>query len=292
MKVAAPDHLDEIVAGLVTEATGRGVSIRQATNEVIITGYAKTLTAAQVASDKLQVALRHLAAVMQTSPLAAPVVEPLAEEDWATAWQRYYHPLRVGQRLVIKPRWEAWPPEDGSLTAHCDDIVIELDPQMAFGTGTHPSTQLCLEAAEVLVQVGDIVADVGCGSGILSIAAAKLGAKQVVAVDSDPVATEIAAQNVKHNDVQQQVRVINGEGLSGIAQHFDLILANINAATISSLAQELASHLVPGGHLATSGIVVEEANTKMAVLTRAGLVDIHTETRQDWVCLIAQRPCC
>ncbi len=284
--------MEEVVAELVTEATGRGVSICQATNEVTITGYAKTLTTAQVACDTVEVVLGPIAAEVQIPPLAAPVVEPLAEEDWATAWQHYYHPLRIGRRLVIKPRWEAWPPEDGSLTAHCDDIVIELDPQMAFGTGTHPCTQLCLEATETLVATGDIVADVGCGSGILSIAAARLGAKQVVAVDNDPVAAEIAAQNVKHNGVGGQVRVVIAEGLSGIPEDFNLIVANINPATISSLARELASHLLPGGHLVASGIVVEQADDQTAALTRAGLVDIHTETRQDWICLIGRQSDC
>ena len=282
----------EAVAALVTEATGRGVSIHERSNEVVITGYAKNLSVAQTASDKLSVALRQFAAETQTPPLPAPILEPLPEEDWATAWQQYYHPLRIGQRLVIKPRWEQWPPADGQLPVYDDDIIIELDPQMAFGTGTHPTTQLCLEATEVLVQPGDMVADVGCGSGILSIAAAKLGARQVVAVDDDPVAAEIAAQNVRHNGVHGQVQVIIGNGLSAVTDRFDVIVANINATTIRSLAHEFVSHLLPGGDVALSGIIALEAENQRTTLTKAGLQVCAVETCQDWVCLIAKRSPC
>lgn len=229
-------------------------------------------------------------AVTGDPPLSPPFLEPLPDDDWASSWRKYYHPLRIGHRLVVKPRWRPWPPSDGSLLAHDDDIVIELDPQMAFGAGTHPSTQLCLEAAEALVGPGDTVADVGCGSGILSIAAAKLGARQVLAVDNDPVAAEIAAQNVRYNGVAEQVQVMIGEGLSRVAQRFQVILVNINAATITSLAAELASHLLAGGHLAASGIIAREVDIQASVLTRAGLVISSVETSQDWVCLIAKRP--
>ena len=290
MQIASPPQLAEATATAVTEATRRGVSIEERAEAVAITGYVKSRSAAEAAVGRLQVALAKLVAVTGDEPLAAPTLEPLPEEDWALSWRKHYHPLRVGERLVVKPRWEKWPPIDGSLPAYDDDIVIELDPQMAFGAGTHPSTQLCLQAAESLVRAGDVVADVGCGSGILSIAAARLGAAGVLAVDNDPVAAEIAADNARYNGVEQQVQVIIGDGLSGVSQCFHVILANINSATVSSLAGELASRLLPGGYLAASGIVDREADAQSAALTRAGLAVRRAETQQDWVCLIAQRP--
>jgi len=264
------------------------VSIHQNAQQAIVTGYVQTEAAAYKASHKLERTLGVLAAETG-STLPVPQPEPLPEEDWLTAWQRYYHPLRVGRRLVIKPRWEKWPPDNGQVPAYDDDIIIELDPQMAFGTGTHPTTQLCLEAMETLLRPGDRVADIGCGSGILTIAAAQLGAGQVLAVDNDPVAAQTTVQNCRHNGVQRMVRVINSEGLVAVSESFDVIVANINAATIASLAGELASHLVADGHLVASGIIAAEAHNQQAVLATAGLSVCRVETRQDWICLIAQQ---
>ncbi len=282
-----PDDLAESVGALIFEATGRGVSIHPSGEQAIVTGYVQTEAAAHRASHKLERTLGVLAAETG-STLPVPQPEPLPEEDWLTAWQRYYHPLRVGRRLVIKPRWEKWPPDNGQVPAHDDDIIIELDPQMAFGTGTHPTTQLCLEALESIVEPGHIVADIGCGSGILSIAAAKLGAREVLAVDNDPVAAQTAMQNCRYNNVQEMVRVINSDGLVAVSESFDVIVANINGPTIASLAGEFASHLITGGHLVASGIIAAEAPNQQAVLATVGLSVCRVETRQDWICLIAQ----
>lgn len=131
-------------------------------------------------------------------PMPAPQYRLVADEDWAEAWKAHYQPVRVGRRLLIQPRWLPPAPQPG-------DIVIALDPGMAFGTGTHPTTQLCLEALEDLMQPGLIVLDLGCGSGILAIAAAKLGAARVLALDSDPLAARIAAENAAANGAASAV---------------------------------------------------------------------------------------
>jgi ribosomal protein L11 methyltransferase len=144
---------------------------------------------------QLETALGHMSL---TRPLPAPVYRAVHEDDWAEAWKAHYHPVRVGRRLLIRPQWTQADERTG-------DIVIALDPGMAFGTGTHPTTQLCLQALEDLVQPGINMLDLGCGSGILAIAAVKLGAAQVVALDSDPIAVTATQENARANSVADKI---------------------------------------------------------------------------------------
>ena len=204
------------------------------------------------------------------------------DEDWADNWKAYFHPEKVGGMLVIKPTWEDY-------EASPDDIVIELDPGSAFGTGTHPTTAMCLRELETLVKGGMRIFDVGTGSGVLSIAAAKLGATDVTAMDYDKVAVEVAAGNIRQNGVEDVVKT----GVSDILKSFDgkadLIVANIIADIIIMLFDELDEHLAEGGRLLASGIISERlADVTEACLAHGFVVDKVTEEK-GWVAMTISR---
>ncbi len=285
--VRVPPTAAESVASLLIEATGRGVSLTESAEQVTITGYLHGHQAG--AETKLREQLGRLAVNLEMPGLFQVSIGEVSETDWLGEWRYSYRPLRVGRRLVVKPSWHSWPPTDETLPAFNDDIVIEMDPQMAFGTGNHPTTQLCLEVLEDYVRLGCTVVDVGCGSGILSIAAAKLGAT-VVAIDNDPIAVQIAQANVIHNMVANQVKVILGEGLKAAERRFDIVVANINTPTIAALGNSLAQHTTRGGYVAVSGIPVVRTDRITSTLRHAGLWVTETRTRGSWVCIVAQRP--
>jgi len=255
---------------------------------VTITGYLHSHQSRCEA--ELQEQLAQLAANLGMAGEFQLGISEVAETDWLGQWRDSYQPLRVGRRLVIKPSWHSWPPADGSLPAFDDDIVIEMDPQMAFGTGNHPTTQLCLEVLEDNIRPGCTVADVGCGSGILSIAAIKLGAATAVAVDNDPIAVEIAQANAADNSVAGQVKVILSEGLKATSEQFDIVLANINTPTIVALSGSIAHHTATGGCVIAAGIPVVRADRVTSTLRQAGLWVAETRVQGSWVCIVAQRP--
>lgn len=172
------------------------------------------------------------------------------DEDWSENWKKYFHPEKVGSLIVIKPTWEDY-------TASPDDIVIELDPGAAFGTGTHPTTAMCIRELELLVRGGMRVFDVGTGSGVLSIAAARLGAADVTAMDYDRTAVNVAEENIRQNRLEGQIRTGISDLLKSFEGQADLIVANIIADIIIRLFEELDEHLAPGGHLLASGIIAE-----------------------------------
>ena len=205
------------------------------------------------------------------------------EEDWASTWKQYYKPLHVGKRIVVKPSWEDYRAADGEL-------VIELDPGMAFGCGTHPTTSLCLKLLEKYIRGGERVYDVGTGSGILAIAAAALGAGRVVAVDLDPVACRVAAENVARNQVEGIVRVVQGNLLDNINDGAELVVANIIASVIISLAPDAAAVLVPGGSLIASGIIRQRADEVRDALEKAGLTPWEQLEEGEWTAIVAKKP--
>lgn len=204
------------------------------------------------------------------------------EEDWANAWKQYFKPIRLGRRLVVKPSWERY-------QAGEDELVIELDPGMAFGTGGHPTTQLCLKALEETVTPGMTVADIGTGSGILALAAANLGASLVCATDIDALPRKIARENVERNGLAGVVRILEMEAFDAQARECDLIVANIVANTIIELAPSVAPRLKPGGIFIASGIVEEHHDTVREALAAVGLTHIATKREDIWVCLVSRR---
>ena len=227
--------------------------------------------------------------------LGAVQTRTLAEEDWAEAWKEHYHVHRVGRRFVIKPSWRNYSPQPG-------DLVLELDPGMAFGTGLHPTTQLCLLALEQHPPAGQTVLDLGTGSGILAIGAARLGARRVLALDVDPVAVDAARANVRRNRLGRIVTVAQGTleasgqvTLTGApaveppSGPFDLVLANIIAGVIIELAPGLAAACRPGGRLVASGILAERLIEVQRTLEAQGFASVETATSGDWCAVQAMR---
>jgi len=232
---------------------------------------------------KIEEALYYLGRLY---PLPEPTFTVIDEADWAEAWKANYQPVRVGRRLLVKPAWL-------EATVAPEDVLIELDPGMAFGTGTHPSTQLCLMAAEDLVGPQQRVLDLGCGSGILAIAAARLGAREVLALDVDPVAVRVARENARANGVGARVTVRQGslEDALREGRRFDLVLVNILAKVIVEMCHHgLAETVQPGGTLVAAGIIEDQADEVAGALEKAGLPVEARRPSGDWVALVARRP--
>ncbi len=206
----------------------------------------------------------------------------LPEENWAESWKASWQPIRAGEHFVIKPTWEVFEPLPG-------DHVIEMDPGMAFGSGAHETTAMCLELLEKVVSGGEKVIDVGTGSGILAIGAAMLGAN-VLAVDIDPDAVRVAEENVRHNCMADRVAVREGDLLKQVEETCDICVANIIAQVICSFAAPLKSHIHPGGHFICSGIIADrEADVREALLS-AGYRIQETLRQGEWTALLAERP--
>jgi len=232
---------------------------------------------------EIEEALWHLG---RMRPVGELRVRECKEEDWANAWKAFYGIQRLGKHIVIKPSWLEYEPRDG-------DVVLDLDPGMAFGTGLHPTTRLCLAALEEQVKPGiSKILDVGTGSGILAIAAAKLGGPdtEVVAVDTDSVAVEATRQNVERNGLASQIRMEQGStaAAKGFAP-YELVVANILASVIIDLSKSLRELLEPGGTLISSGIFIERGDAVIEALERAGLPVREKKREGDWLCLISVR---
>ena len=206
------------------------------------------------------------------------------EEDWATAWKQYYHPVKISERFTIVPTWEDYTP------VSTDELIIELDPGMAFGTGTHPTTVMCLQGLEKVVKEGDTVIDIGTGSGVLSIGAALLGAKSVHALDLDEVAVRSAQENVVLNKVEDTVSVFHGNLLNTVKEPADVVVANILAEIIMSFTDDAFSIVKPGGLYVTSGIIGAKRDDVKATLEASGFAIKEVLLMEDWVAIIARRP--
>lgn len=210
----------------------------------------------------------------------------LDEADWANAWKEHFHVTHIGRRLVIRPSWRDYTPQD-------DEVVLELDPGMAFGTGLHPTTRMCLEQVERRTQPGMRVLDVGTGSGILALATAKLGATSVHSIDNSSVAVESATANAAANGLHERISVALGildeAEATRLAGQFDLVLANIIARVIGSIAPQLAQVLRPGGLLITSGLIEERRHEAEEPLLAAGLQLVEQMLIDDWVTLVMRK---
>ncbi|MFC4738171.1 50S ribosomal protein L11 methyltransferase [Bacillus daqingensis] len=206
------------------------------------------------------------------------------EEEWATAWKKYYKPVKVGASITIAPSWENYKP------VQKNEIVVELDPGMAFGTGTHPTTVLCIQALEKHIKQGRRVLDVGTGSGVLAVTAAKLGAGSVDAVDLDEVAVKAADENVRHNHVEHAVSVRQANLLAESTGTYDLIAANILAEVITTMTEDAWKALQPGGVFITSGIIQAKKELVKQSLHHAGFSILETTEMEDWVSFTAKKP--
>lgn len=202
------------------------------------------------------------------------------EEDWANSWKKHYQTLHLTDRLVIKPSWLSYDKKDG-------EIVIELDPGSAFGTGTHETTALCAELLDELVEPGDTVLDLGTGSGILAIAAKKLGAAQVEAIDIDPAAVVVAAANIQINKISIESHA--GELKDARLKFYDLIVANIIADIIASIASDIPSRLAADGLFIASGIISDKFTKVESAAYAAGLELLVRRDRRDWCAAVFRK---
>lgn len=203
------------------------------------------------------------------------------EQDWAECWKKFYKPFRAGETLVVKPTWETY-------TAQPQDKIIEIDPGMAFGTGTHETTGLCLSLLETYVVPGMHVMDVGTGSGILSIGAALLHADQVLAIDIDPVAVKVAKENVAHNKLDHIICVMEGDLVKDVPETFDLCVANILADVICYLSVPLKAKIRPSGIFICSGIIKDREQDVLDALAASGYTIVEKQYRGEWVAIVSR----
>jgi len=329
----------ETVSGILHEYGEGGVAVHQDVTPddedgayhydtacpTTVTTYVPATDEGESRRDAIAAALGHLTAfnLAHIGPVRSHEVD---EEDWANAWKRFYHPMRFGRRLVIRPSWRAF-------AAGPDDLVIELDPGMAFGTGLHQTTAMCMELLEDYVVPGAVVLDQGAGSGILAIAAARLGATRVTAVDVSEVAVEATRENAARNGVTDRIDVRRGEDVPGNPHPptpspvrgrgggggvlrpspadttsledalpspahgrgvggegpYDVVIANIIANVIIALSAPFAAVLKPGGALIASGIIRDREDEVRGALETAGFAVERREGRDEWVALAARR---
>jgi len=286
ISVTAENETAEAVAEVLSRHARRGVAVEAGpggwnAGPVMVKAYLPVDDQLRANKRRVEEALWHLS---QIRPIASPTFRTVAEADWAEAWKERLTVMHIGQRTVVRPSWLDYTPSPG-------EVAIQLDPGMAFGTGLHPTTQMCLVALEKRLRPGAAVLDLGTGSGILAIAAAKLGAGHVLAVDNDSVAVSTARDNVMANGVQGIVSVVRGS-LEEASGGYDLVVINILARVIIDMVQGgLATRLRPGGTLVAAGIIADQEAAVVTSLEKEAVALVERLQREDWVCLVAQPDC-
>ena len=222
--------------------------------------------------------------VAHVCPIEPLQERELDEEEWQNSWKEHFHVLHIGKNIVIRPTWREYEPKP-------TDVVIRLDPGMAFGTGHHPTTRMCLELLEELLTPGMDVIDLGCGSGILSMAASKLGARSVFGLEIDSVAVGVAKQNIRDNGGAQNIRIAQGTLPHQDAKpdSFDIAVANISAKIVSEAIPHLVTTIRPNGKFIASGILVENKKVVEDALKAAGWTVDQLCVDTDWVALVASK---
>ncbi|MCT4507575.1 MAG: 50S ribosomal protein L11 methyltransferase [Tepidibacter sp.] len=204
------------------------------------------------------------------------------EQDWANSWKQYYKPAKVGEKIVVKPTWEEYEKNEG-------EIVIELDPGMAFGTGTHETTTMCIRELEKRIKDKDVVFDIGCGSGILSIAAAKLGAQKTIGVDLDEVAVKVSKENVEFNNVDSSVEIRYGNLMNVVTEKANIVVANIIADIIAILAKDVSNFLNDDGLFISSGIILDKIEFVKAALLENNFEILEVNTMGEWAAIVSKK---
>lgn len=210
-------------------------------------------------------------------------IQSVSEKSWESEWKKYYKPVRVTNRITIQPVWEDYQPESP------DEKIVRLDPGMAFGTGIHPTTKLCIQCLEKYLPKDARVIDVGCGSGILSIVSGILGAKEILALDYDPLAVEKAKENIGLNQIPSKMTVEEGDLLKGVSQTADLVVGNLLAEIVLQMAHDLPRVLVPKGIFIGSGIIEEKAAQVEKALVSCGMSLLETIHLDGWVAIVSKK---
>lgn len=252
-------------------------------DEVLVKGY---LPDEAQSYDKIQQIRNSLAELLEKDlgiDIGKGTIElsNIKEEDWANNWKKYYKPRKIGNKIVIKPSWEPYVPEKG-------DIVLEMDPGMAFGTGSHETTSMCIELLEDRIFPHTRLLDLGCGTGILSIAALLLGAQSAVAVDIDSNAVRVAEENAKANKVLDRISIIQGDLLDKVEGKYDIIVANIIADVIIDLSKHIKSYLNPDGAFIASGIIKDRIKDVESALAKQGFKITEKKTKGEWVAIVSE----
>lgn len=279
LSITVPFEYVEPVSYLF-ERYGYGLSVETKPGEyAILRSYLPSLSRQRLAH--IEVGIKLASSVAELGELQ---ITPLgAEEDWRDSWKQHFTLLRVGNNLVIKPSWVEYETQPG-------DVVIDLDPGLAFGTGYHPTTYSCLEALEELVQPGNSVLDVGTGSGILTIAAAKLGASHITAVDIDGHAVRAAQKNFRRTGISDQVSAESGSipGAVTRGRSYDVAVANISARGIRLVSPAIPDLLAPDGVFVASGIIVDQHDEAVSAVSDAGLQADEIRQREDWLTILCR----
>lgn len=287
LQIEIDDRHVDAVSALLGELGAPGIEIvddetRSGANpRATSTGRAELracFTATRGIEARVTAALSRLFTNLDPLPQATLGWSELVEQDWATAWKERWQPQRIGRRLVVVPSWHHY-------DAAGDDVVLTLDPGMAFGTGTHETTQLCAAALERLDLVDRSLLDVGCGTGILALFGLRLGARPVVAVDNDPDAIAIARANAIANGLADRLRLAVSHDV-GVAGRFDLVVANILLNTLCELAPAIAQRVAPGGTLLLSGLLVEQLDAAYRAYAARGFREQQRQTDGEWGMLL------
>lgn len=287
--VTTSNEASEAIANFLFELDAFGVELKDASDSTT------SLIAYYPLDDRINIRVKKLTAFVSKLPTWGIEAQPakvdlkhVESEEWTETWKSAFPPQRIGKRLLILPTWHDIPPDD-------TDILIRLDPGMAFGTGYHPTTRLSLKMLEETIEPHQNVADVGTGSGILAIAAIKLGAKHVDAIELDPTTIPVAKTNFKINEVAQQINLYQEDGIKTVQGKYHLIIGNILTKAILPIIPHCPSRLHPDGHIVFSGILESELKIVQEGLEENGLECVHvtreTEEEVMWVAILARLLC-
>ncbi len=228
---------------------------------------------------RIEAGVHLMGLIKPLTPLEVRTVEP---QEWEEAWKAHFHLLHIGKRLVVRPSWQEYEPEG-------DQIVLKLDPGLAFGTGHHPTTYMCLEQLEQRVQDGMHVLDLGTGSGLLAQAALLLGASWVLAVDTEADSIRASRRNLKEAGLAKRVKIIRGSIPQPLGVDMDMVVANISAKVLIALSGDITASLKPGGILVASGVLEERGDEVKEAFAAAGLTEVEIKHSEDWLALVYKR---
>jgi len=284
LSVWCPAALQEAVANFLVEQTKRGVQLEGRW----VTAYCPEGEETQVCLQQLTHYYRDLQQLNPNLPELRVAQKDLPGEDWSETWKSFFKPLIVGKNIVVKPTWEPYEPKPGQ-------VIIEIDPGRAFGTGKHPSTALCLEILELILSESDrekmdsvSVLDVGTGSGILGIAAAHLGARRVLGLDLDPEALKVAEENLLRNGVEG-IMSVSSIPLHRLGETYDLVIANLTAQVITQMAANLSRCVSPEGWLVLSGILNEQMEEVVKCFEAHYFNEVDSWTMEEWRAILLRR---